>query len=109
MDHVVLKVRVARAHQRQVGHRLLRLPAGVDLPPDADERIFRRRVAVGRWKRRRSLDVRHRIRAARGEVHGAHAEIAEHLQQCDRLSEVVGQRVVLVHAEAAVVRERALE
>ncbi len=109
MDDVVLEVGVARADERQVGHGLLRLAAGVDLPPDADERVLRRRVAVRRRKGRRPLDVRHRIRTAGGQVHRAHAEIAEHPQQLDRLGQVVGQRVRLIHAEAAVVGQGARE
>ena len=44
------------------------LSHGVDLPPDADERIFGRLVAVDRREDRRPLDVRIVVRAAAGDV-----------------------------------------
>src|SRR6185503_8303713 len=69
----VLQVGVAAAHQAEVGERLLQFAHDFELAHDADERVFRRMIAVGRRIERRADDVRIVVRARRGDVDEADA------------------------------------
>lgn len=105
LRQVVLQVRIARANHRQLGHRLLALPGGVDLPPHADQRILGRLVAVAGRKDGWPLDVRAIVGTAAGEVHGRDAPPPQTLQQCNRLGQVDPQRVAGIDAEGVQIRQ----
>ena len=61
---IFLKIGVACADDRHLGHGGLDLPRYVNLPRYTDEGIFGRLISVARWKGGRTLNVRIVIGAA---------------------------------------------
>ena len=104
--HVILQVRIAGADHRHFRHGLFALAGGVDLPRDADQRIFRRLIAVAGGKNGRPLNVRIVIRAAARQIHRRHAGAVQAADQFDRLAQIDFQRIVRVDAEAELVRQQ---
>ena len=67
--------------RRGPGSRALSCAVAVDLPRHAAQRVLGRQVAVARREERRPLHVRVVVRAARGDVDPAHAQLVEQPKQ----------------------------
>ena len=86
--HVILQVRVAGADHRHFRHGLFALPGGMNLPRHANQRIFRRLIAVAGRKNRRTLNVRIVVRAAARQIHRRHARALQAANQFNRLAQI---------------------
>src|SRR3569623_1424929 len=102
----VLQVCVAAAHQAEVGERLLQFAHDFELAHDADERILRRMIAVGRRIERRANDVRIVIGAGGRDVDETDAEPAHDLEERLGFGELVFERVLRIAAEGVAIWDR---
>ena len=100
MRQPLLQVAVAAAHHDHLREPFLELPRHLDLPRHADQRIFRRQVAVGGWKQRRPLNVGGVVGAAGGHVEQEDAQLPQQGDEAQRFAQVIRRRVVAGGAEA---------
>src|SRR5438067_2973316 len=81
----------------------------MNLPRNADERIFRRLIAIAGRINRRPLKMRVVIGRAATDVDQFHVELAEHLDERNRLGEVRLEWILLIGAKGEAVGEVILE
>ena len=97
----LLQIAVAGADDGERRELLLEHADRGNLARDADERILRRQVAVGRRKERRPLNVRVVVRAARGDAHPVDPGVDQRAQEGARRVERRRRRRIGHQAEGA--------
>ena len=109
MREIFLKIGVAGADENRVGTGRFQLARDVNLPGDADKRIFRRLISIAGRIDRRALKMRVVVGRAATDVDQLHVELAEHVDEGDGLGEVRLERILLIDAEGEAVGEMFLK